>query len=56
MSDITEVRIHTLTLGDVVSINGSWVNAADHEELAAVGSRITDLAARLRAIHEDESE
>ncbi|WP_433701804.1 hypothetical protein [Nocardiopsis sp. CA-288880] len=55
MSDVTEVRIHTVTLGDVVSINGSWVNAADHEELAAVGRRITDLAVKLRAIHEDEA-
>ncbi|MGW9447035.1 hypothetical protein [Bacillus mobilis] len=38
MSAPIEVRIHPTSLGDVVSINGSWVNAADHEELAAVGT------------------
>ncbi|HLU76125.1 MAG TPA: hypothetical protein VKZ82_28365 [Nonomuraea sp.] len=53
--NITEVRIHrVMTDGVFVTLNGRWVNLTDHTELAAVAAELTDIAARLRAMHEEE--
>lgn len=56
MNDLTEVRIHNGTGGDLIAINGSWVNASDHAELAVVAKRLTDAADKLRRLHEEEAE
>lgn len=56
MADITDIRIHRTSLGDAVSINGSWVNLADHAELSRVVMRLTIAAHELRRSHEDASD
>jgi len=53
--DITEVRIHrVMTDGVFVALNGAWVNIADHAKLAGVAAELTDIADKLRAMHEEE--
>jgi hypothetical protein len=55
MSDPTEIRIHHTTLGDAISINGSWMNLSDWEEVAAAGQQIAEIAEDLRRRHEEEA-
>lgn len=56
--EITEVKIHSDPAGrieDSVSINGSWVSNADHEELEGLANRLGWIATRLRENHERET-
>lgn len=55
MANITEIRIHHTTQGDAISINGSWANAADWEEVAAAGQQVAELAEELRRRHDEET-
>lgn len=55
MGDPTEIRIHHTTLGDTISINGSWMNASDWEQVAAAGQQVAELAEELRRRHEEEA-
>jgi hypothetical protein len=52
---VTEIKIYRdpqERIEDAISINGSWVNNADYEEVRNIRDRLTDLASEMKFRHE----